>query len=342
MGGGVKSIWYKIPCVQCLFSSMSCKSKHHLLWQEQRAVLHNQGTEGDERVRKNTHCSLSRKELLSAAMSKKTAEVTALLPPCPAGSLTCLEAVSKTTGKAGFVSNTAGWWPYTQDDRMLLSSQVMMGQFIFIGMSREGEPVWSTLQQQDTVKGNFAHVPHTVITHSYTSYGHCTHPVLEQNRSTETFAFRRWTEASAVRIFNLPYSSSMSCYINVKAWFDSLQGYHLPILLHFHSRKLTGGFSHPVDIISSLLHTLSSPLHLDKLQAVCWVEPNRFIPIHQPFLTNQGKTSEQQLSVVLWQFKLFYSQSRNTNRHTLLSSPAHRHALALTGTKHPPGLLQSH
>lgn len=110
--------------------------------------------EGEERVRKSTHCPLFREELLSAAMNKKTAEVTALLPPCPAGSLTCLEAASNTTGKAGFVSDTAGWWPYTQDDRTLLSSQVMMGQFIFIGMSREGEPVGSTLQQQDTVKGN--------------------------------------------------------------------------------------------------------------------------------------------------------------------------------------------
>lgn len=133
--------------------------------------------EGEERVRKNTHCPLFREELLSAAMSKKTAEVTALLPPCPAGSLTCLEAASNTTGKAGFISDTAGWWPYTQDDRTLLSSQVMMGQFIFIGMSREGEPVRSTLQQLDTVKGNFAHVSHTVITHSYTSHSHCTHPV---------------------------------------------------------------------------------------------------------------------------------------------------------------------
>lgn len=73
----------------------------------------------------------------------------------------------------------------------------------------------------------------------------------------------------------------MCCYIQVKACFDSL---HLPVLLHFHSSqpyKVTGGFSHPVDIISSLLHTLSSPCHSDKLQAVCWVEPNRFIPIHQ-------------------------------------------------------------
>lgn len=151
----------------------------------------------------------------------------------------------------------------------------MMGQFIFIGMSREGEPVWSTLQQQDTVKGNFAHIPHTVITHSDTSYCHCTHPVLERNHSTEASAFRRWTKASTVRIWNVPYSSSMCCYINIKASFDSLHGYHLPTLLHFHSSlayKVTGGFSHPADIISSLLHTLFSPCHLDKLQAVCWLD----------------------------------------------------------------------
>lgn len=215
--------------------------------------------EGQERVRKNTHCLLFREELLSAAMSKKTAEVTALLPPCPAGSLTCLEAVSKTTGKAGFVSDTAGWWPYTQDDRTLLSSQVMMGQFIFIGMSREGEPVWSTLQQQDTVKGSFAHVPHTVITHSHTSYGHCTHPVLEQNCSTETF--RRWTKVSTARIFNLPYSSSMCCCINLKAWFDSSHGYHLPILLHFCSSlpyKVTGIFPTCWDHFLLVIHPVQS------------------------------------------------------------------------------------
>lgn len=131
-----------------------------------RAVLCNQGMEEEERVGKNTHCPLFREELLSAAMSKKTAEVTALLPPCPAGSLTCLEAVSKTTGKAGFDSSTAGLGALHTgwQNAAFLTSYV--GQFIFIGMSRGGESVWSTLQQQDTVKCNFAHLPHTVIAHT--------------------------------------------------------------------------------------------------------------------------------------------------------------------------------
>lgn len=293
--------------------------------------------EGQERVRKNTHCLLFREELLSAATSKKTAEVTALLPPCPAGSLTCLEAVSKTTGKAGFVSDTAGWWPYTQDDRTLLSSQVMMGQFIFIGMSREGEPVWSTLQQQDTVKGNFAHVPHShnTLTHLIRSlHTPClrTKPFNRDLPKMDQGIYSQNFQPSTLIIHVLLHQPKSLVWL--------LSSTHL---LHFCRSlpyKVTGGFSHPVEIISSLLYIPSSPRHLDKLQAVCWVEPYRFIPVHQPFLTNQGKTSEQQLPVHLWQFKLFHSQSRNTNGHTLLSSPAHRHALALTGTKHPPGFLQ--
>lgn len=172
-----------------------------------RAVLRNQGMEGEERVRKNTHCPLFREELLSAAMSKKTAEVTALLPPCPAGSLTCLEAASKTTGKAGFVSNTAGWRHYTQNDKMLLSSQVMMGQFIFIGMSREGEPVWPTLQQQDTVKGNFTHTPHSVITHLLVHFIRSLHtPCPGTKPFNRDLCLQKMKQASTVRIFSLPYS----------------------------------------------------------------------------------------------------------------------------------------
>ena len=106
-----------------------------------RAVFSNWEMEGEESGKKNTYCPQFREEPLSAAISKKVAEVTASLPLCPAGSPTYLEAASNTTGRAGFVFNTVGQWPYTHYYKMLLSSQVMMEQFIFIGISREGETV---------------------------------------------------------------------------------------------------------------------------------------------------------------------------------------------------------
>lgn len=145
--GCKKSLEQNTICAMLLLLFCELQKKTAPLLTEATALSSNSWMRGEERGKKNTYCPHFREVPLSAAISKKVAEVTALLPPCPAGSATCLEAASNTTGRAGFVFDTVGQWPYTQDYRTLLSSQVMMGQFIFIGISREGQPVWSTLQQ---------------------------------------------------------------------------------------------------------------------------------------------------------------------------------------------------
>ena len=118
-----------------------CNASSPVLWaakenstfpdRSNRAVLSNWGMGREESSKKNRHCPQFREEPLSAAMSKKVAEVTASLPPCPAGSLTCLEAASNTTGRAGFIFDTVGRWPYTQDYSTLLSLTSYDGAIYF-------------------------------------------------------------------------------------------------------------------------------------------------------------------------------------------------------------------
>lgn len=178
-------------------------------------------------------------------MSKKAAEVTASLPPCPAGSPTCLEAASNTTGRPGFVFDTVGQLPYTQDYRTLISSQVRMGH----KQRRRASLICSA-----------AAVHCERQFYMCTSYSHntvCTlrTPCLRR----KPFKRNLWLLKINWSIYsqNLQPPPSTCCYIKIKSCFDFLHDYRLPLPSYFHSSlpyKVTRGFSHPVDIMSSLLH----------------------------------------------------------------------------------------